>query len=171
MERKRVDSLSRLIAATGSRRGVLGGLMAIILQGQMPAPTEAQCRSKEGKHKRQCRRRERDRNDPGGNLTTRICPLLNERCTSREQCCSELTGWDCVPGPFVSTCQRPCTTERDCELASGTYATHCVPDAAACPFLNRCCSIKACFLDSDCPERAVCLGFRCVWRDAVPPQV
>ena len=44
-DRERFDTLSRLVAAKGSRRMALAGLTAAVLQGQEPQPTAVQCRS------------------------------------------------------------------------------------------------------------------------------
>ncbi len=70
IEGEHCETLTRLVAAKGSRWVALAGLMAAVLQGQAPQPTEAQCRAKEGKNKRQCRRRHRDANAPGGPSVT-----------------------------------------------------------------------------------------------------
>ncbi len=56
MDRKRFDTLTRVVAARGSRRVALTGLLGAVLFGQEPQSIEARCRGKKGKHKRQCRR-------------------------------------------------------------------------------------------------------------------
>jgi hypothetical protein len=66
MDRAPVETLTRLVAAKGSRRVALTGLLATVLLGMDPQPTAAQCRSKEGQNKRQCRRRHRENTAPGG---------------------------------------------------------------------------------------------------------
>ncbi len=71
--RELFETLGHQGTRKGSRRGVLGGLMATVLLSHLPNSADAGCRAKEGKEKRQCRRRQRKKNAPGGILD---CPDL-----------------------------------------------------------------------------------------------
>jgi hypothetical protein len=97
-DREQFETLTRLVAKKGTRRLALAGLAGVLL-GQRPRPTEAQCRAKEGKEKRQCRRRHRDGNAPGagGGVTcTGVC-LFGSSCG---------TGCTCVEFfPGLGTCE------------------------------------------------------------------
>jgi hypothetical protein len=125
-----LETLGHQDVRKGSRRGVLGGLMAMVLQGLMPASTQAGCRAKEGKDQRQCRRRQR-KNTPGGILD---CPDLKS--------CTFLPGapdaWPITLGPLpggtAGQCWSwahfgcyPCQNTREYynTLCQTTYASTC----------------------------------------------
>ncbi len=177
MDDRAFDSLAR--RAAGSRRGLLAGLLAALGLAVGDAATGNTAAARPG-GKEHGRNRGNGRppgkgngkgNGNGNGLGAGWpCPPLNGGCENRI-CCRygddspEDDAWQCVPGNLGRlTCQRPCANDGDCREASEIYATHCVPDAFACPTLAKCCSIRACFTDGDCPAGARCDGFRCVVR-------
>jgi hypothetical protein len=171
MDDRAFDALAKTLSARLPRRSALGLLAALGLVAEAAEAGNAAGGRDGGKEhgrnrghrpgKGKDHRKGKHRKNGAG---SQICPLLNAHCTSRNECCREMAGaWDCVPGNLDHSCQLPCATDKDCLIASLAYATHCVPDAVACPTLERCCSIRACFLDGDCPAGAKCLNFRCMY--------
>ena len=139
-DRSQFDTLTRLVAAKGSRRAALAGLMggAGALLGQVSQPTAAQCRGKEGKNKHQCRRREREDRPPGAGLSCQ--DKLFGLCTnfSATPCCNNMR---CTPtaAVVVTACQFPCQTDDDCQRKFPHKGLVCRPDIAVCPFLAKRC--------------------------------
>jgi hypothetical protein len=117
MDRERFETLARLVAAKGSRRVALAGLVGAGLFGQRADITAAQCRAKEGKEKRQCRRRERDDRAPGaGACQEKLFGLctVNLFNPDANPCCNSM---ECVGtiAPFVTpanTCATPTESAR-----------------------------------------------------------
>jgi hypothetical protein len=138
-DRDQFAALIRLVTINGTRRVVLAGLLGAGLQGLGRQPTAAQCRSKEGKDKRQCRRREREQNAPGAGTCIQdklfgLCSLFRA-----EPCCNGMTCADTIAGPFVTACQYVCQTDADCKQKFPNKALACRPDALICLFQSQCC--------------------------------
>jgi hypothetical protein len=143
-DRALFETLTRLVAKKGTRRLALAGLLAMVLHGVGLQPTAAQCRGKEDKNKRQCRRRERKEQAPGAGSS---CGFGSQDklfgvCTPfvPTPCCN---GLGCTPtaGIFVDACQFPCATDADCKQKFPNKALACRPDALVCPFIpgGKCC--------------------------------
>jgi hypothetical protein len=129
-DREQFETLTRLVSAKGSRRAALAGLVAIILQGQVPEPSEAGCRGKKGKRKRQCRRR-----IGAGACQEKLFGLctINPFDISNNPCCN---GMACIGtiDPIVTACQFRCTTDDDCKKKFPGKALACRTDVLVCPF-------------------------------------
>jgi hypothetical protein len=147
-DRALFDSLARLVAAKRSRRLALAGLVggAGALLGQVAQPTAAQCRGKEDKNKRQCRR-DRDGNAPGAGGGSCAQKNLFGLCVAGsvfedEPCCNNMV---CTPtvGVFVWGCQYLCETDADCKRKFPNKALACRTDALVCP-LNALLGGKCC---------------------------
>jgi hypothetical protein len=144
MDREQFDALTRLVAATGSRRVALAGLLGAVLHSLGLQPTAAQCRAKEGKHKRQCRRHHRDAKAPGGLFPCQdklfgLC-LLKE--FEGSECCNNMT-CTITFNPFVTACQFPCETDDDCKRKFPNKALVCRQDHLVCPLEAKCCVAPA----------------------------
>lgn len=141
MDRERFDTLTRLVAAKGSRRLALAGLLGVVLLGRGAQPTAAQCRSKEGKEKRQCRRRHREDNAPGG-----IFPCQDKLlgvCTAEpigSGCCNGMECYPTITG-VVTACQFQCNTDADCKRKFPHKAFVCRQDVLVCPGANITCCL------------------------------
>jgi hypothetical protein len=138
-DREQFDALIRLAARKGSRRMALAGLLGAALLGRTRQAAEAQCRGKEGKNKRQCRRREREQNAPGGLFPCQ--EKLNGVCALEplgSECCNGLT---CTPtfSLVVLGCQFPCRSDDDCHKKFPNKALACRRDDAVCPRFEKCC--------------------------------
>jgi len=138
MDREQFDALTRLVAAKGSRRLALAGLLGTIILGRLPQATEARCRGKKGKNKHQCRRRSRDKKGHGGQFSCQ--DKLFGLCTLRPigpGCCN---GMSCLPSinPFVTACQFECETDDDCARKFPHKGLACRADLLACP-PEKCC--------------------------------
>ena len=119
------------VVRKGSRRGVLVGLMAMVLPGQMPGSAQAGCGTKEGKNKRQCRRRQRDKHAPGGILDSpdlKTCVFLSGAPDAWPMTLGPL------PGGTAGQCWSwahvgcyPCQNTREYynTLCQTTYASKC----------------------------------------------
>jgi hypothetical protein len=135
------EALTRLVARKGSRRVALAGLPGVVLFGQRAHSTDAQCRSKEGKDKRQCRRKDREKNAPGSS-SGGTCgqDKLFGLCTVFDAvpCCNSM---ECVGtlAPFVTGCQYLCDTDGDCTRKFPHKALACRDDALVCPLVGKCC--------------------------------
>jgi hypothetical protein len=161
MDRERFDTLTRLVATKGSRRLALAGLLAMVLHGVDLHLTAAQCRSKEGKEKRQCRRRERRDTPRGGASPT---------CGLAGQICGDLFGVECC-GPLkcttslsvISSCVLPCTSDQQCRKQFIYNQVSCKADAFYCPFIRggKCCVGQDCLFDSDCESPFTCQSGAC----------
>ena len=141
MDRERFETLARLVAAKGSRRVALAGLLGAVLFGQRADVTDAQCRSKEGKEKRQCRRREREEKAPGaGACQEKLFGLctVNLFNPDANPCCNSM---ECVGtiAPFVTACQTLCDTDGECKRKFPNKALVCREDIAVCPLRGKCC--------------------------------
>ena len=155
------EALTRLVATKGSRRVALAGLLGAVLLGHGAQPTAAQCRAKEGKEKRQCRRRQR-RNTPRGGASP-TCGLAG-------QLCGDLLGVECC-GPFkctttlgvISNCVLPCTSDEQCRKQFPNNQVACRADLLTCPFISggKCCATQDCLFDSDCASPFTCQGGTC----------
>ncbi len=136
-DREQFQALTCLIAAKGSRRIALVGLLAVVLHGMRRQPAAAQCRSQEGKNKRQCRRREREDKAPGAGCNGQdklfgvcVAPSL---FIGGDVCCNDMA---CEPtfNPLITACQQYCTTDEDCKKKFPNKALACRTDLAVCPF-------------------------------------
>lgn len=140
-DRALFDALARLVAAKRSRRVALAGLVggAGTLLGQVAQPTAAQCRGKEDKNKRQCRRRDRNGNAPGAGGDCGQDKLFG-LCFALQPtpCCNSM---ECVGtiAPFVTACQYLCDTDGDCTRKFPHKALACRDDALVCPLRGKCC--------------------------------
>ena len=142
--RAQFAALTRLVAAPRSRRLVLVGLLAMVLPGVGAGPTAAQCRSKEGKNKRRCRRREREGKAPGaGGLIPcqknlfGLCTLapIGDECCDKAMVCTDTIG-SAGAGLFgvrVTACQVVCQTDNDCERHFPNRHLACRTDVLVCP--------------------------------------
>ena len=132
MDRKRFDTLTRIVAAKGSRRIALAGLLGAVLLGREALPTAAQCQSKDGKNKRQCRRRERDARAPGASQCGQ--DKLFGLCFAFQQqpCCNDMRCTQTI-APGVTGCQYLCESDDDCKRAFPKKALACRTDALVCP--------------------------------------
>ena len=140
-DREQFATLTRLVAKKGTRRLALAGLLAGVLQGLRSQPTAAQCRAKEGKERRQCRRRERDDRAPGaGACQEKLFGLctVNLFNPDANPCCNSM---ECVGtiAPFVTACQYLCDTDGDCKRKFPNKALVCREDVAVCPLRGKCC--------------------------------
>jgi hypothetical protein len=138
-DREQFETLTRLVAKKGTRRLALAGLLGAVLLGQGPQPAAAQCRSKEGKNLRQCRRRHRDANAPGAGDDCGQDKLFG-LCFALQPtpCCNSM---ECVGtiAPFVTACQYLCDTDGDCTRKFPHKALACRDDALVCPLRGKCC--------------------------------
>jgi hypothetical protein len=129
---------------------------ALLLTRQQTS--EARCRGKEGRNKRQCRRRRREGNPRGG-----TCGLAG-------QLCGDLLGVECC-GPLkctttlgvVSNCVLPCTSDEQCEKQFIYNQVSCKADVLTCPFIagGKCCVAQSCLSDGDCKSGFTCQGGDC----------
>jgi hypothetical protein len=141
MDREQFDALTRCVSARGSRRLAFAGLFGATVLSRLPQATEARCRGKKGKNKRQCRRRSRD-NGRGIDI---VCQdKLFGLCTyipgvNGNPCCNGMT---CFPtiNPIVTACQFPCQSDDDCARKFPRKALTCRADLLVCPGTNeKCC--------------------------------
>ena len=141
MDREQFDALTRLVSSRGSRRLALAGLLGATLLGRLPQATEASCRGKKGKNKRQCRRRSRN-NGRGIDI---VCQdKLFGLCTyipgvQGNPCCNGLA---CTPSlnVLVTACQFFCETDDDCARKFPHKALACRQDLLVCPGgSQKCC--------------------------------
>lgn len=142
-EQEQFAALQRLIAAKGTRRIALGGLVGAGLVGREGRQADARCRGKKGRNTRQCRRRHRKQNGAGGFWDCQqdqlfgVCSLLVP-----EPCCNGMTCTSTID-PFVTGCQFLCKTDSDCKKTFPGKALACRTDLLVCPIQaalgNKCC--------------------------------
>jgi hypothetical protein len=136
------EALTRLVAAKGSRRVALAGLLGAVLHGVGLQSTAAQCRSKEGKEKRQCRRRQRQNNAPGGLFACqdKLFGLCFHTDFGGPGCCDKDLVCQFTVTGFVTACQLFCNTDADCRRKFPTSKLVCRRDIFICPSQDvKCC--------------------------------
>jgi hypothetical protein len=142
MDREQFDTLTRLVAAKGSRRVALGGLLGAVILGQGPQLTATQCRSKEDKNKRQWPRRHRRDAPRGGDSPT--CGLGGQLSGDLlgVECCGPLTCTTSIS--VVSSCVLPRLNAHGALfgatswLPAASWASACFPGSDAVRTGGRC---------------------------------
>jgi hypothetical protein len=181
-DRDQFEALTRLVATKGSRRVALAGLLGVVLQGVGPQLTAAQCRGKEGKNKRQCRRQEREDEDKEKAPKGGTCLGLNQLCSifGGAPCCDygQSEKWNrtrCTSGTgFLTTCQARCRSDADCQTLVHSPDVYCANDPLSdfgCAGRNfdpavHCCARKTCVNLQDCQGGGTC----CQPSPALPAQ-
>jgi hypothetical protein len=80
--------------------------------------------------------------DPGASM----CVPLDQICSIVSQAlpCCDNTTCRITAAPFVTTCQRACSTHAECEALFGSDFGCVRNDREACPFLDACCRPRIC---------------------------
>lgn len=152
MDQERFDRIARTLGCTGSRRGVVGGLLAGLVGAGIARFTEADAKGQGKKSKGKAKGKKRGKNQ--GRVGAQALCDANQLavCQANNACCSTLEGQGCITvGTQNHTGQSgeggPCGDAGSvCTFcAPGTRCTTdgqgnqvCVCDGSSCP--NGCCS-------------------------------
>jgi hypothetical protein len=159
MDSARFDSLTRTLAATGTRRRALAALAgSLALRGwhggedvDAHNPLKA-CKKKSGKQKKKCLKKAKAHNATHAVVAPPPPPTCAEQCPSTCNLCVYRKGGG---APFCSDeygahCEHTCTSDTDCV---GKYGPYCITSTTdretgtsylACGSGGVCANISAC---------------------------
>jgi hypothetical protein len=147
-----LDRFATSLVTSESRRRLVRLLAALPVAGLLASHLPEAAAKHPKKHKKRKRHRRRHGGEQCDGISG-LCFVLSPNC------CADLV---CTPSAVaaLTSCQAQCESTEQCRKYG--HDLECVIDPLACPFLGKCCRLKSCTQDADCPRsKRCCLGGHC----------